>query len=211
MFTSPNIAMHFKSAALRLDGKVPDQRRVADAQYVLSPLTEAQAQELGELIRDHLFTADDQPRAELTKSQFRHDGGLYRLTARLDPAIDPELVVDEVSVVKMTAQLEEQEDRAWITFTATLRLPLDTKAAREFVINHFDHPVYLTFEPLQDTLLNADMLDAAARIGDHGDVTLSVPGEEPVHLNPKTSRCLRVTADQLRATADQVRTSGVTP
>ena len=123
MFTSPNIAMHFKSAALRLDGKVPDQRRVADAQYVLSPLTEVQAQELGELIRDHLFTADDRPRAELTKSQFRHDGGLYRLTARLDPAIDPELVVDEVSVVKMTAQLEEQEDRAWITFTATLRLP----------------------------------------------------------------------------------------
>ena len=199
MFTSPNIAMHFKSAALRLDGKAPDQRRVADAQYVLSPLTEARAQELGELIRDHLFTADDQPRAELTKSQFRHDGGLYRLTARLDPAIDPELVVDEVSVVKMTAQLEEQEDRAWITFTATLRLPLDTKAAREFVINHFDHPVYLTFEPMQDTLLNnAAVLDAAARIGEHGDVTLSVPGEEPVHLNPKTSRRLRATADQVR-------------
>ncbi len=87
MFTSPNIAMHFKSAALRLDGKAPDQRRVADAQYVLSPLTEARAQELGELIRDHLFIAGgDQPRVELTKSQFRHDGGLYRLTARLDPA-----------------------------------------------------------------------------------------------------------------------------
>ena len=206
MFTSPNIAMHFKSAALRLDGKAPDQQRVADAQYVLSPLTEAQAQELGELIRDHLFMAGgDQPRAELTKSQFRHDGGLQRLTARLDPAIEPELVVDEVSVVKMTAQLEEQEDRAWITFTATLRLPLDTKAAREFVINHFDHPVYLTFEPMQDTLLNnAAVLDAAARIGEHGDVTLSVPGEEPVHLNPETSR-------RLRATADQVRTSGVTP
>ena len=200
MFTSPNIAMHFKSAALRLDGKVPDQRRVADAQYVLSPLMEVRAQELGELIRDHLFIAGgDQPRVELTKSQFRHDGGLYRLTARLDPAIDPELVVDEVSVVKMTAQLEEQEDRAWITFTATVRLPLDTKAAREFVINHFDHPVYLTFEPMQDTLLNnAAVLDAAARIGEHGDVTLSVPGEEPVHLNPKTSRRLRVTADQMR-------------
>ena len=42
MFTSPNIAMHFKSAALRLDGK----RRVADAQYVLTPLTEERAQEL---------------------------------------------------------------------------------------------------------------------------------------------------------------------
>ncbi len=99
----------------------------------------------------------------------------------------------------MTAQLEEQEDRAWITFTATVRLPLDTKAAREFVINHFDHPVYLTFEPMQDTLLNnAAVLDAAARIGEHGDVTLSVPGEEPVHLNPKTSRRLRVTADQMR-------------
>ena len=28
MFTSPNIAMHFKSAALRLDGKAPDQRAV---------------------------------------------------------------------------------------------------------------------------------------------------------------------------------------
>ena len=164
MFTSPNIAMHFKSAALRLDGKVPDQRRVADAQYVLTPLTEERAQELGALIRDHLFTADDQPRAELTKSQFRHDGGLHRLTARLDPAIDPELVVVDVSVVKMTAQLEEQEDRTWITFTATLRLPLDTKAAREFVINHFDHPVYLTFEPMQDTLLNnTDVLDAARR------------------------------------------------
>ena len=202
MFTSPNIAMYFKSAALRLDGKA----RVADAQYVLTPLTEAQAQELGELIRDHLFMAGgDQPRVELTKSQFRHDGGLYRLTARLDPAIDPELVVDEVSVVKMTAQLKEQEDRTWITFTATLRLPLDTKAAREFVINHFDHPVYLTFEPMQDTLLNADMLDAAARLGDHGDATLSVPGQEPVHFNKKTSRRLRVTADQLRATADQVR------
>ena len=197
MFTSPNIAMHFKSAALRLDGK----RRVANAQYVLTPLTEDRAQELGELIRDHLFIAGgDQPRVELTKSQFRHDGGLYRLTARLDPAIDPELVVDEVSVVKMTAQLEEQEDRAWITFTATLRLPLDTKAAREFVINHFDHPVYLTFEPMQDTLLdNAAVLDAAASLGDLGDVSLSVPGEEPVHLNPKTSRRLRVTADQLRA------------
>ena len=145
--------------------------------------------------------------------RFRHDGGLHRLTARLDTAIEPELVVDDVSVVKMTAQLEEREGRPpWITFTATLRLPLDTKAAREFVINHFNHPVYLTFEPMQDTLLtNAAVLDAAARIGDHGEVTLSVPGEEPAHLNPETSRCLRVTADQLRATADQVRTSGVTP
>ena len=190
MFTSPNIAMHFKSAALRLDGKAPDQRRVADAQYALTPLTEERAQELGALIRDHLFTADGRPRVELTKSQFRHNGGLHRLTARLDPAIEPELVVDDVSVVKMTTQLEEREGRPpWITFTATLRLPLDTKAAREFVINHFDHPVYLTFEPMQDTLLNnAAVLDAAARLGDQGDVSLSVPGEEPVHLNPETSR-----------------------
>jgi len=132
--------------------------------------------------------------------------GLQRVTVQAHEELPSVAVLDPVSIKDVTVKRIEDEkaNRAWLSCTFVLVFSLESKTARNFVLDEFGKPLLWSFEHLQGDLLSvARMHEAAARFGEAGDCTLTVPGSDPVTFNAETAKTNREAARKLR---DQAKT-----
>jgi len=166
MFLTENVPALFKKATLKLvkgdDGGVV---RAVEAALVFEPFTPDLAREMGEDIAGHIFGEDDQIRAELSSVDLRPRVGALRITAR--PHVDlPAIVLEPVGLRSVSAMVREDEKGGtrWVILTVTLVFSLESKVARDFVLDHFGRQLAWTFEPLQRELPDLKVAQAMGRM-----------------------------------------------
>ena len=146
MFSDESTAMFFKTAKLCLE---KDGARTVEMALTIEPLREPLTALVYDELRDHVFDEHGQIRPELKDVTIDPGLRLQRAAFRLDPKIDPEVTV-EASVVKYQAKkVVEANGPDYVRLTVTIAFPLDTKQAREFVVNHFGHNVYVESAAIQ--------------------------------------------------------------
>lgn len=206
MFLTTNIPALFKKGTLRLvpseDG--PGLVRVAEATCVIEPFPPHLARELGEGIAGHLFTDENAIRGELESIDLRVRAGLQNVTIRPGEALDPIAELSPVSIKDVTATVEEDKKsgKRWLSFSFVLVFSLESKPARNFVLDQFGHTLLWSFENIQlDLLERAAIHEAAANLGADGQTTLTGPDGKAIEFNPETSRAHRAEAKRLRQQA----------
>jgi hypothetical protein len=209
MFLSEHIPALFKKGTLKLekgdDGKM---RRVAEATLMIEPFPVHLARELGEDMAGHLFDDDGQIRQELEGIDLRVRAGLQRVTARSHEELDPEAVLDTVSIKDVSVKRMEdaKSNRSWLSLTFVLVFSLEDKAARNFVLDQFGRSLLWSFERIDPTLDGfADAKDAAARLAEAGgpgsSVSFGEVGGPMTTLTPDDAPRLRKEAANLRKRA----------
>jgi hypothetical protein len=208
MFHSSNVSALFKKGTLKLiQNEDGEWRRVAECTLVVEPLPVELARELGEEVASHLFTDEGRIREELESIDLRVRLGLQHVTARIDPDVErPAALISPVSVKDLSATRceDKKTGREWITLSFVLVFSLEEKAARNFVLDRFGQALYWTFESMQRELEGiARTKEAAARLAkmgaeDGGDVTISIPGADPITLDKTDAARLRQEAADLR-------------
>lgn len=205
MFLTPNVLAQFKKATLKLvKGDGGETTRAAEAALVFDPFTAELAREMGEDLADHLFTADNQIRAELSAVTLRPRVGALRITARPAQDMDgTEIEPVGLSTVTATVKEDERSGHCSLVLTATLVFSLESKVARDFVLDSFGRSLLWTFEPLQrDLLADAAITESLATLAGAGgpgsSVTFGLAGEPGVTLT-------HADADRLKEKARRTR------
>lgn len=205
MFLSTNIPALFKKGMLKLEKTDDDGfRRVAEATCLIEPFPASLARELGDDIADHLLTSENTIRYELESIDLKVRSGLQNVTVRPDEALDPIALLSPVSVKDVNATVIEDKKMGTrhLAFSFVLVFSLETKAARDFVLDNFGRTLLWTFQALQrDLLATARMHEAAARLSDAGPATLTGPDGESVTFDPESSKRHREVAKHLRGQA----------
>lgn len=168
MFLSDHIPALFKKGTLKLQESEDGYRRVAEATLMIEPFPVNLAHEMGEEIAVHLFDENGAIRNELESIALNVRAGLQRVTVRHDQALEPIAVLDTASIkdVKATVIEDKKSNRRWMSFSFVLVFSLETKAARNFVLDEFGKTLLWTFVALQgDLLRKADLHDALGRLG----------------------------------------------
>lgn len=209
MFVSEMIPALFKKGVLKLQETDDGYRRVAEATLMIEPFPLSLARELGDEIANHLYDDNDAIRGELESIDLRPRVGLQRVSVRHDEALEPLVELDEVSVKDLCATVIEDKktNRRWLSFSFVLTFSLHNRESRNFVIDEFGKALVWSFRPIQRDLLQnakdarADILEAAAKLGDHGETAIIGPDGERTEFNPETSKRLRQEAKDLRSKA----------
>ena len=150
MFTHADARMLFKSAKLRIDG---EGHRIAEIALVVEPLPHHLAEDVYPELARHVFDEHGLIRDELKDITIDPGFGTQHAEFRLDTDMEPELVSNEVTVLKYQAKrIEDGEGTVRVRASVTIECPLDTKQSREFVVNHFGHDVFVTSRAIQPTL-----------------------------------------------------------
>ena len=208
MFLSENIPALFKKGTLKLQEGEDGYVRVAEATCLIEPFPVNLARELGEDIAGHLFTTDDAIREELESIDLRVRAGLQNVLVRPNEALEPIARLSPVSIKDVTAAVVEDKksQRRWLSFSFVLVFSLETKEARNFVLDQFGRTLLWSFEGIQRDLLDkASLYDALAKLGDPdgtGQTTVSfgVRGEEMTEIKPEKHRAeARRLRDQAKA------------
>lgn len=167
MFVTKHIPVLFKAAALKLDDK---EDRYAHVTCVLEPLYRPLASELGEEIAEHLYDSDADdaaPRAEISEVAFAIKPSLQYLTVTSHPEVKPlagklgGVGIERVKALKIE---DPKGVRApYLALQFVLIIPLETKTAREMVIERFGTLNHLTFQAMQGDLplRGKDIVNAA--------------------------------------------------
>lgn len=209
MFLSERIPVLFKKGALKLVEDAGEIRRVAEATMVIEPFRKEWAHELGEDIAVHLFEPDGRIAEAVEAVDLRVNAGLQRVFVRLHQDLDPHVELGEVSIKDVAAQRVEDKKtgKVWLAFQFVLVFSLAERRHRNFAIDHFGTPLYLSFERLQRTVFESDeaearVKEAAARFAEAGgpdsSVTVTVAGHDPVTVTPEDAKRLRQEANDLR-------------
>jgi len=206
MFLTADIPALFKKGTLKL---VPNEdgdgiRRVAEAMLVIEPFPVKLAREMGDEIANHLFDDDDTIRMELESIDLRVRAGLQNVTVRPDEALEPIAILTPVSIKDVSATVidDKKTQRRWLSFSFVLVFSLETREARNFVLDQFGRTLLWSFEAMQrDLLRQADLHETAARLGEHGSATLETPDGERISFDEHTSKKHRQIARNLRDAA----------
>lgn len=187
MFVTPNLPALFKKATLKLVEENDTTTRAAEVAVVFSPFHAHLAREMGEDIAGHLFDDDDQIRPELSSVTLRPRVGALRVSAR--PVLDMDaIVIEPVGLVSVVAKVcgNEKSGLRWLELTCTLLFSLESKLARDFVLDTFGRTRLWTFEPLQrDLLADAHITESLAKLAGAGGKGSSVSFGI---VNPETGR-----------------------
>lgn len=192
MFASENIPALFKKGTLKLQETDDGYRRVAEAMLMIEPFPLSLARELGEDMASHLFTDDDMIRPELESIDLRARVGLQRITVRHDEALDPIAIMEPVSIkdVKATVIEDKKTKRRWLSFQFVLVFSLETKDARNFVLDEFGKTLLWSFLSLQaDLLREAALHDSLAKLVPEGTtVSFGEAGGEMHQIDAEAHR-----------------------
>lgn len=197
MFLTDNIPALFKKGTLKLmAGEDGGTRRVAEAQCWIEPFPARLAHELGEDIAGHLFTGDDAIRDELDAIDLRVRAGLQSVTVRHHEELKPCAELSPVSIKDVSVERieDKKSGRSWLACTFVLVFSLETKEARNFILDEFGKTLLWSFRAIQAELLGkAELHDALARLGDpsgDGSTTASfgVAGGEMHTIDAKKHR-----------------------
>lgn len=155
MFLTTDIPALFKSGKLKLETVDDEIRRVAEATLVIEPFPVDLARQLGEEIASHLFDDQNAIRQELDAIDVRIRAGLQKVTVRLDEALDPIARLSEVSIKDVSAEVHEdlKRGRRWISCSFVLVFSLETREARNFVLDEFGKTLLWSFNAMQLELL----------------------------------------------------------
>lgn len=155
MFTEKRQRFLFKAAKLLLDR---DGRRSAEVVLQIEPFTNTMEnrRRYDDLVL--VVFGDGESIADGFQDATWGPGlGLQGATFRLDPDMDPEFASSEVRVLKYKAtRCEGKDDPDWVRFAITIDVPLNERKAREFVVNHFGHDVFVESWAVQATLADDD-------------------------------------------------------
>lgn len=197
MFLTGNIPALFKKGTLKLvQGEEGGTRRVAEAMCLIEPFPFQLARELGDEIAGHLFTDENAIRDELEGVDLRVRAGLQRVTVRHHEELEPVASLSPVSIKDVSAKRIEDKStgRCWLSFSFVLVFSLESKEARNFVLDEFGKPLLWSFERLQRELLNeAALHDSLAKLADpSGDgstkVSVGLAGGEMHEIDPEAHR-----------------------
>lgn len=201
MFASENVPALFKKGTLKLQEVEDGYRRVAEATLMIEPFPHQLAREMGEEIAVHLFDDDNMIRVELDSIALNVRAGLQRVTIRQHEELEPIAIMDTASIkdVKATVIEDKKTNRRWLSFSFVLVFSLESKEARNFVLDEFGKTLIWTFHSLQgDLLREADLHESAAKLGELGECSITGPDGESVTFNPETAKRNRAKADELR-------------
>lgn len=202
MFVSENVPALFKKGTLKLQETDDGYRRVAEAMLMIEPFPLALARELGDDIADHLWTSDDMIRPELESIELRPRVGLQRITVRHDEVLEPIAILEPVSVKDMKAVVVEDKktQRRWLSFSFVLVFSLETKEARNFVLDEFGKTLVWGFHALQgDLLREAQIHESIANMVPEGTTaSFGVSGGEMHEIDPAAHKAK---AEELRKKA----------
>lgn len=195
MFLTEFVPALFKKGTLKLQESEDGYRRVAEATLMIEPFPVNLAREMGEEIAVHLFDENGAIRNELESIALNVRAGLQRVTVRHDEALEPIAILDTASIkdVKATVIEDKKSNRRWMSFSFVLVFSLETKAARNFVLDEFGKTLLWTFEALQgDLLRSADLHDSLAKLGgpDGTKVSFGVAGGEMHEIDSEKHKAI---------------------
>ena len=192
MFVTENVPALFKKGTLKLQETDDGYRRVAEATLMIEPFPHQLAHEMGEDIAVHLFDENNQIRPELESIALNVRAGLQRATVRHHEELEPIAIIDTASIkdVKATVIEDKKTNRCWMSFSFVLVFSLESKEARNFVLDEFGKTLIWTFEGLQRDLLNqANLHDSIARMVPKGaTMSVGVSGGEMTEVDPGAHR-----------------------
>lgn len=192
MFLTEHVPALLKKGTLKLQEVEDGYRRVAEATLMIEPFPHSLAREMGEDIAVHLFDDNNAIRNELDSIALNVRAGLQRVTIRHHEELEPIAIMETASIkdVKATVIEDKKTNRRWMSFSFVLVFSLETKEARNFVLDEFGKTLIWTFHALQgDLLREADLHDAIAKIVPDGTTaSFGVSGGEMHEIDPQAHR-----------------------
>lgn len=151
MFQSENLPVLLKSVTLKQN---EDRERFAYCKFMLEPFIPRLAHELGEEVFGHLFDAMDTPRREVSDISFDLTIPSQSMTSRSHPELEADAMISDVRFdsVRVT---RPDSDKPRLRLEFVCIVPLLDRMVIEFVVQSFGNPLYLTFQAMQGSFLDA--------------------------------------------------------
>lgn len=167
MFTSRNVRMEVARASLKTGRNDNNElTREAEISLVLDPLPFQLAREIDLEVSDHLFTDDDEIRAELENITLNPKVPDQALMVCGDHLGEVELCLlrnVKFGMLKVAKQKNEKTGDEWWKATVLVNVDLSVRAHREWLVGHFGEYLYFSFAIEQQELPGVGSVREATR------------------------------------------------